>query len=245
MVTLSIILQILILCIGLYLAFLKSYFSEKGKQLAIKEDIEEITDKVEKIKSDFQRENDDIKAKVQHLLTLQQSHRTEERNAIIDFYRKYNDWLYSLIEINYGAFNRGNITNLIETRHLIDKHYRITNVAQSMVKLLVKDGEIIKLSNELIIKILEFKNWMDLKLLKLQQNLESHDSLTYRFLELIKDFEKNQEAANELAEKEKTIISQYELLKKDFYDNRNSEYSKILSTDNAFTENVKGYLTNE
>lgn len=245
METLSIILQILILCVGLYLAFFKSYFSEKGKQLAIKEDIEEITDKVENIKSDFQRENDNIKAKVQHLLTLQQSHRTEERKAIIDFYRKYNEWLYSLIEINYGAYNRGNINNLIETRHLIDKHYRITNVAQSMVKLLVKDGKIIKLSNELIIKILEFKNWMDLKLLKLQQNLESHDSLSYRFLELIKDFEKNQEAANELVEKEKTIISQYESLKKDFYDNRNFEYSKILSTDNTFAENVKAYLTNE
>lgn len=45
----TLIIQLLILFIGLYLAFLKSYFTEKGKQLAVKEDIEEITIQLKKL----------------------------------------------------------------------------------------------------------------------------------------------------------------------------------------------------
>ncbi len=43
---------VLILC-GLYLIFFKDYFSQKGKNLATKEDIGEITKKVEEIKSEI------------------------------------------------------------------------------------------------------------------------------------------------------------------------------------------------
>ena len=46
-------LQIILILIGLYLALVKSYFQEKGKNIATKEDIEEITQKVEKIKNDL------------------------------------------------------------------------------------------------------------------------------------------------------------------------------------------------
>ena len=88
----------------LFIIFFKSYFSEKGKRLAVKEDIEEITSKVEKIKTDFKLENDEIKAKLQHLLMLQLEYRNEERNTIVDFYKKYNDWLFSMLEINFNSY---------------------------------------------------------------------------------------------------------------------------------------------
>ena len=242
---LRLIIEIIILCIGFYLAFLKSYFSEKGKQLAIKEDIEEITKKVESIKSDFQRENDEIKSKVQHILSIHESHRTEERNVLLDFYRKYNDWLYSLLEINYGNFNRGNIPDLIKTRADIDRHYRITNVAQSLTRLLVKDEDIVSLSNKLTHELLVFKNWIDIRLLKLQQNIESHNSLTNRFLKLIEDFEKNRELAEQSAKKEKELMAERDRLFEEYYDNRNGEYSKIIPLDDEFTKLVKEYLTKD
>jgi len=237
------IIEIILLLIVFYLAFLKSYFKEKGKQLAIKEDIEEITVKVESIKSDFQRENDDLKAKIQHLLTIQETHRNEERNVIIDFYRKYNDWLYSLLEIPYATYNRGNIPDISNVRIQINKYYRITNVAQAMINLLIKDDEIIKKSNELIINILQFKDWINIRLLKLQQNLEGHDSLTNQFLKLIKDFDKNRDVAAKLAGNEKELIKKRKYLKDEYYDNITNEYSKILPTNNKFSELVKDYLT--
>jgi hypothetical protein len=45
------VLEVLILLLGLYLTFFKSYFQEKAKNLATKEDIGEITQTVEKIKN--------------------------------------------------------------------------------------------------------------------------------------------------------------------------------------------------
>lgn len=242
---LRLIIEIIILFIGFYLAFLKSYFTEKGKQLALKEDIEEITEKVEAIKADFQRENDEIKANIHHILTLQESHRNEERNVTLDFYRKYNDWLYSLLEINFGKFNRGNIPELIDTQTEIAKHYKTTNVAQSLVRLLVKDENIVSLSEKLTHELLCFKNWIDIRLLKLQQNLESQNSLNDRFLKLVADFDKNRTLAEESAEKEKGMIAERDGMFNEYYDNRNAEYAKIIPLDDEFTSLVKVYLTKD
>jgi hypothetical protein len=50
----NIILQVALLLLGLYLAFWKSYFTEKGKNLATKEDVGDITNKVERIKNEFE-----------------------------------------------------------------------------------------------------------------------------------------------------------------------------------------------
>jgi hypothetical protein len=52
----EIILEVLILLCGLYLALFKSYFTEKGKNLATLEDIEDITKKVEEVKSEIQKQ---------------------------------------------------------------------------------------------------------------------------------------------------------------------------------------------
>lgn len=53
----NMILQIAILIGGLYLIFFKSYFKEKGKNLATMEDIGEITREVEEVKSLIQKQN--------------------------------------------------------------------------------------------------------------------------------------------------------------------------------------------
>lgn len=52
----QIILEVLILLGGLYLIFFKSYFTEKGKNLATLEDIEDITKKVEEVKAEIQKQ---------------------------------------------------------------------------------------------------------------------------------------------------------------------------------------------
>jgi hypothetical protein len=57
MVTVSIIISIVNLIALLFVLFLKSYASEKGKNLATKEDITIITDKVEGIKSKYETES--------------------------------------------------------------------------------------------------------------------------------------------------------------------------------------------
>ncbi len=229
---------------GLWLKnYLPNYFNEKGKLLAQKEDIEEITRKIESVKIDFAKESESLKIELQRLLSLEVAHRTEERIVIINFYDKYNQWLYSLLEINYGAYHRINAKQLLDKRIYNEKFYAETSVAQAKIRLLVKDGEIIEISSKLLLALLEFKGWMDRKLLDLQHNLERHQSSTDQFLIIMKDFENNKALANSLAEDEKKIENERKELVADFYANRNDEYVKIVPIDTKFTQLVKSYLT--
>ena len=223
--------------------YLPNYFNEKGKLLAQKEDIEEITEKIEGIKIEFTKETEYLKIELQKLLNFEISHRTEERNSIINFYEKYNKWLYALLEINFGAYSKSNLDDLIDKRIFIEKFYAETNVAQSKLRLLVKDNDIISLSNELMMVILAFKGWMDRELLKLQHNSENHKSLTDQFLIIIKNFEQNKELATSLANEEKELKGERKVIVDEFYANRNTEYSKTFLPDRQFTELVKAYLT--
>jgi chemotaxis protein histidine kinase CheA len=61
----NIALNILILIGGLYLIFFKSYFKEKGKNLATFEDVEAITEKVENVKKDFNIKLEELKSELQ------------------------------------------------------------------------------------------------------------------------------------------------------------------------------------
>lgn len=58
----EIIFDITLVIIGLYLAFFKSYFQEKGKNIATNGDIEELTLKVESVKQNFTEKNASLKA---------------------------------------------------------------------------------------------------------------------------------------------------------------------------------------
>ncbi|MBS1593396.1 MAG: hypothetical protein JST90_03675 [Bacteroidetes bacterium] len=223
--------------------FLPNYFNEKGKLLAQKEDLKAITKEVESVKTLFSKDIEYLKADLQRLLNLEINHRTEERNALISFYDKYNQWLYALLEVNYGAYNRSNLNDLYEKRIFIEKFYAETNVAQAKIQLLVKNDNIIVLSHDLMKTILAFKWWIDKRLLSLQHNIERHKSLTENFLAVIKDIDKNRDLANSLAQNEKTIEQERKELTDEFYKNRNSEYGKILPHTISFTSLVKAYLT--
>lgn len=240
----SIITATLIFLGGLWLKnFLPNYFNEKGKLLAQKEDIEEITEKIEGIKNEFTKETELLKVELQKLLNFEISHRAEERSAIINFYEKYNQWLYALLEINFGAYSKINLEDLVQKRIYIEKFYTETNVAQSKLKLLVKDDDIIELSGTLILELLKFKGWIDKRLLSLQHNSESHKSLTDQFLIIIKTLDQNEALARSMADEEKELKAERKKIVDEFYANRNDEYLKILTPDSQFREMVKVYLT--
>lgn len=90
-------LEVIIIMIGLYLAFFKSYFSEHGKQLALKEHVEGLTQKVETIKSEI-----DLLTKTKFDLA------TNERTAILDYHSKYYDWRNSMLALYPSVINENN-----------------------------------------------------------------------------------------------------------------------------------------
>lgn len=240
----TIVTAILLFFAGLWLKnFLPNYFNEKGKLLAQKEDIADITEKIEKVKTEFTQDTEFLKSSLQRLIDLETSHRTEERNSIISFYTKYNEWLYALLEINYGAYNRLNVKELMEKRIYVEKFYGECSIAQSKVRLLVKDDEILTLSGQLYFNLLEFKGWFNQKLLALQHNIDNHIFLNEEFIPLIQKIDDNRERVKQIGEEEMELKKQYKELVNNFLADRLIEYKKIILIDTLFTEKVKAYLT--
>ena len=82
--------------------YLPSYFSEKGKNLATKEDIEEITSKVEKIKFQLESDKTNINKKkeiyelISEALNIFISGRSVSQNEKNRFYKAYSlAWLWA------------------------------------------------------------------------------------------------------------------------------------------------------
>lgn len=224
--------------------YLPNYFNEKGKLLAQKEDIEEITKKIESVKVEFTRDTEYLKSGLQRLINVEVSHRNEERAALISFYSTCSQWVYSLLDINFSAYNRTNVKDILDKRNLIEKFYSETGIAQAKVKLLVKDDEIISLTAQLWVRILEFKAWVDDKMIELKHILESEIMIAEEGLELLKQGGNVDNARIEkIADKERELKQKKTQLIQDFYSNKISEFKKTVPTDQAFTDKVKKYLT--
>ena len=63
--------------------YLPNYFSEKGKNLATKEDISEITEKIESVKNSFALSQEKVKAELQVKSALQQAFQSKCLEALI------------------------------------------------------------------------------------------------------------------------------------------------------------------
>ena len=113
----NIIIEITIVIVGIILFFtiknfLPSYFNEKGKNLATKEDVEEITKKVEKIKTEFVKDIEFIKADLSYINQSKFSIKASERDALIDTNNKYSEWLNYIMNISFSDINPKNYEKL-------------------------------------------------------------------------------------------------------------------------------------
>ena len=70
---------------GLLGAGLMSYFSEKGKNKAIKEDLGKMTQIVEGIKLTYSKENEELKAQLNLLVSKQNSLHADVKRAVFEF----------------------------------------------------------------------------------------------------------------------------------------------------------------
>jgi hypothetical protein len=100
----QIILEVILILLALYLAFFKSYFQEKGKNLATKEDIGEVTQEIESVKNKFQ-------FYTQSRLSL----KSEERNALIELHKNYSYWLH--FSMKSDCASRGGIVQQTFMHH--------------------------------------------------------------------------------------------------------------------------------
>jgi hypothetical protein len=206
-----------LLVAGLWLKnYLPNYLNEKGKLLAQKEDIAEVTEKIESVKVEFAKDTEYLKSGLQRLINVEVAHRNEERAAIISFYSTCNQWLYSLLDINLSAYSRLNVNDINDKRNLIDKFYSETGIAQAKVKLLVKDNEIISLTSQLWVCILNFNGWVGEKMITLKNILETEKIVSDEGWEILKQGINDKDRLEKMAKEERELKQRKKQVLEDF-----------------------------
>ncbi len=130
----------------LWFMFLKSYFGEKGKNLATKEDVAEITSLVESVKS-----------QLQFFLQAKLSLRAEEHQALVDYFSKYSAWLSAITNFSIAGIHRDNTFQLSEIRSQLDAHKRDVELAAGKMQLFVENEHIRSRHGTLMIETLKFQ----------------------------------------------------------------------------------------
>lgn len=155
---LQLLLQILIILLGLYLAFFKSYFQEKGKNLATKEDVEEITSKVEKIRHELHLETESK-------LSL----RTEERNALVDYYTKYQYWLSTIMEATPSDVVETDEVGFKKIESRLYKAKFDFDIARAKFDIFVENGDILDIEEKTILGALKIQHMVQETMMELTQ----------------------------------------------------------------------------
>jgi hypothetical protein len=196
----EIILDIIIILIGLYLALFKSYFQEKGKNIATSEDIEGLTLKVESVKQQFLEKNANLKAKLDLFTNLQLGHKNDERQALISFHKKISQWIGLLTESSVPLIDDYDNEEIKMKYYHYDNTYSDVLSAQALLRIYVEDQELKGIIDELKIKTLEnlaqhpsdfltnlrFNN-LDFESLKLETNMLERGAKRTELLEKRKE----------------------------------------------------------
>ncbi|MBT2620843.1 hypothetical protein [Chryseobacterium sp. ISL-6] len=132
---------------------LPSYFSEKGKNLATKEDIEDITKKIKTVESKINvRTNGEI------------DYQSLKRKIVLEYFATYNSWERLITDGNANTEINSETKNNILLQKIKDSKLQY-NLKEGEIELFIEDEEFYKLRTEVTIK-----------LLRLQQEFEMHCS---------------------------------------------------------------------
>ncbi|WP_144282044.1 hypothetical protein [Chryseobacterium echinoideorum] len=143
----QILLQFLLILIGFYLALFKSYFQEKGKNIATKEDIEEITQKVEKIKTD-------LNYSTQNKISL----KSEEKKSLIEYYEKYYQFQNYLSDVTLVGIYENNEEKIRNIEEKIEQYKSDYDMASAKIELLIDNFEFIQKTRELKLQTIKYNS---------------------------------------------------------------------------------------
>lgn len=121
--------------------FLQKYFSRKAENLADKEDIEELTEKVESIRSKFDADVEKLKSELGISSQLKLTFINEEINAIINAHNSLSNWAINLYDLSTQDFYTIERINdiMLDTSDKL----KLANMSLSKLELYCDDYELI------------------------------------------------------------------------------------------------------
>ncbi len=126
--------------ITLIIVIVYSYLNEKGKNLALRQDITHLTKLVEEVKITFIKEVENLRFNNSINLNLI----TEERNSIIDINEKYFYWLHLILNLSFTNSEIRNNLTAASYKQKIDTSYISFINVQARFELFIKDEELIE-----------------------------------------------------------------------------------------------------
>jgi len=158
----DIILELTNILVGIVLFFALKYFlpgyaQEKGKNLATKQDIEEITRKVESVKIDFSKDLEYIKSDLQFQNQSLFSIKSAEREALIDTNLKYAEWLNYLMNLSFSNITMYNYERLNDYFSEIKNKKLQFDTAEARLHLFLHDDDLLKVKLESVLATIKLE----------------------------------------------------------------------------------------
>ncbi|MBO9203207.1 MULTISPECIES: hypothetical protein [Niastella] len=222
---------IILYVVGLILKnFFPAYFSEKGKNIATKEDISEITKNVEEAKKVFTDKTEELKAQLLFQNQHNLSWKAAEREALIDYNKKVSAWLYFIIRFPLSDYNLENYKELKKQGIELDKRQYECDIAEAHVNLFDNTKEL----TEHILKI-------NLAIIKLEGLLEQAMMKAYHLCVMyeINIVNKQQQEVIELHQK---LLSDLHAIYGEFGENRTKQFEEAAEYHAKIGRNIREKL---
>lgn len=147
--------------------FWGQYFSKKGENVAMIEDIGKITKIVEEIKADLSRDTEILKAEMslrsQHILSL----KLAEREAILDFQYKATHWINLLCNAKVANYNTQEVPDLESWHNELLQMKSNLDALRDQLMMIIRDTEFLSMSHDLSKFNLDFQEYIDQSLMDL------------------------------------------------------------------------------
>lgn len=187
----SIILQLVLIVLGVIAYFsiqklLPSYFGEKGKNIATKEDIGEITEIVKKVEAEIKvREN----VEIDYLIL--------KRKTILEYFSALNYW-QNIIFDSYADDNELKNEIIIDKIKEVEEKY---NLKQGEVEIFISDDYFYKLRRDLVVEIKSCELDFEEHCLEISEVIRRESDLDARRKDIINKMKKyNQKKLDKLYE---------------------------------------------
>jgi hypothetical protein len=227
---LQIIIDILLIITLLYIAFFKSYFTEKGKNIATKEDIGNITKEIETVKNEVKYFNQ-IKFEISK----------EKKEAALDYYNQSSFFVDYTTKIVDVLLNNQTDLKLI-SKQIEDIRFQMSKLFGSFLKLMIyfdKNTDFIKSASNYYDSANKIQQISNLYLVQLENNAQQYllllDSLKEGDISKRTDLIQNVNYSKKLTED--FVLNRKELIDNEVLLNRGSLILNLSELTNSSLKN--------
>jgi len=204
-------LQLLVILLAMLVLFTSW---RKIKQFGGNGALKALTGQMDDIKLKYQTENELLLANLNVVTGRSHQRYVDKKEAIIDFFSRFNEWIWDGLNISVHEYNHTNYQELTAMLVSMKEHYNRTNVAFGRLQLILQDEKLLNIGYEAVMESLKLHHYVENTIKNFQRTLswektllEKITSKDYDFFQLspdMKGFYEKQAKENE-AEKKKIL----------------------------------------